>query len=60
MCMANFYYDDLDDEDEEDEKEESVYFTDLGKLVDELERTEEIDDDMLLEDLDDEDGDIDF
>lgn len=60
MCMANFYYDDPDDEDEEDENEESVYFTDLGKLVDELERTEGIDDDMLLEDLDDEDGDIDF
>lgn len=60
MCMANFYFDDLDDEDEEDEKEESVYFTDLGKLVDELEKTEEIDDELLLEDLDDEDGDIDF
>lgn len=61
MCMPNFYYDDLDDEEmDEDEKgEETVYMTDMRELLKELE-DEEVDEEMMLPELDDEKGDIDF
>ena len=59
--MPNFYYDDLDDEEmDEDEKgEETVYMTDMRALLEELEE-EKIDEEMLMPELDDEKGDIDF
>lgn len=59
--MPNFYYDDLDDEEmEEDEMgDETVYMTDMRALVEELEE-EDDDDEMMLPDLEDEEGDIDF
>ena len=59
--MPNFYYDDLDDEEmDEDEKgEETVYMTDMRALLEELEE-EEIDEEMLMPELEDEQGDIDF
>ena len=59
--MPNFYYDDLDDEEmDEDEKgEETVYMTDMRKLLEELEE-EDIDEEMMMPELEDELGDIDF
>ena len=59
--MPNFYYDDLDDEEmDEDEKgEETVYMTDMRALLEELE-DEEIDEEMMMPELEDELGDIDF
>ena len=59
--MPNFYYDDLDDEEmDEDEKgEETVYMTDMRALLEELE-DEDIDEEMMMPELEDELGDIDF
>ena len=61
MCMPNFYFDDLDDEEmDEDEKgEETVYMTDMRALLKELEN-EDVDEEMMMPELEDEAGDIDF
>lgn len=61
MCMPNFYFDDLDDEEmDEDEKgEETVYMTDMRALLKELE-DEDVDEEMMMPELEDEAGDIDF
>ena len=59
--MPNFYYDDLDDEemDEEEQGTETVYMTDMRKILEELEKEDE-DEEMMMPDLEDEEGDIDF
>ena len=59
--MPNFYYDDLDDEELDDEEQgtETVYMTDMNAILRELEE-EEDDEEMMMPDLEDEEGDIDF